>query len=202
MPLESVSLPPVFPLEKKKYFHRYHFAIVPIEEIHGGLTLRTFDEFSDEFGCLAGQGFASQKFLSLPERLHLSRVSPIRLSDVAAKNGSSGDLLVKAFQEFPGIGPHLQVILFPDFIPAQKQSDGCQTSDDSSADLPVATQSSAERGHRPDQVVVLFSEFFLRDRKNGLASVKMFHEEVRGLFLHLQSSHLSSSRGTYWSLSD
>jgi hypothetical protein len=66
----------------------------------------------------------------------------------------------------------------------------------------VATQSTAEGVQSLDQIVILFPEFFLRDRKNGLASVKAFHEEIRGLFLHLQSRHLSPSYVTHWSLSN
>jgi len=58
----------------------------------------------------------------------------------------------------------------------------------------VGTQSPAEGVQSLDQIVILFSEFFLCDRKDGLASMKVFHEEIHGLFLHLQSLHLSPSR--------
>jgi len=57
----------------------------------------------------------------------------------------------------------------------------------------VTTQSPTERSQSLNQVVILFSKFFLRDRKNGLASMKAFPEEVHGLFLHLQLLHLSAS---------
>jgi hypothetical protein len=115
------------------------------------------------------------------------------LNNVAAENTAPGDFLSKAFQEFPGILPHFHVGLFPDFVPAKKQSDGCKTSYDSTAHFPSATQSPAEGVQSLDQIVILFSEFFLRDRKNGLASMKAFCEEIHSLFLHLQSRHLSPS---------
>jgi hypothetical protein len=155
--------------------------------------LRTFYEFSDESGCLADQGFAFQKFFSLLILLHLSGIRPIRLSNVAAENTASDDFFFKAFQEFPGILPHFYVGLFPNVVPAKNQSDGCKTSYDSAADFPAASQSPAEGIQSLDHIVILFSEFFLRNRKNGLASMKAFHEEIHGLFLYLQSSHLSPS---------
>jgi hypothetical protein len=156
-------------------------------------SLCTFHEFPDEFGCLTGQGFAFEKFFSLLTLLHLSRVRPVYLNHVAAENAAPGDFLFKAFQEFPGIRPHFHVGLFPDFVPPKKQSDGCKTSYDSAANFPVGTQSLAEGVQSLDQIVILFSEFFLCDHKNGLASMKVFHEEIHGLFLHLQSRHLSPS---------
>jgi hypothetical protein len=79
-----------------------------------------------------------------------------------------------------------------DFVPAKNQSDGCKTSNDSAADFPTASQSAAEGVQSLDQIVILFSEFFLRNRKNGLASMKAFREEIHGLILHLQSRHLPS----------
>jgi hypothetical protein len=115
------------------------------------------------------------------------------LNNIAAENAAPGDFLPKAFQEFPGVLPHFHVGLFPDFVPAKKQSDGCKTPYDSAANFSGTTQSTAERSQSLNQIVILFSEFFLRDRKNGLASMKMFHEEVHGLFLHLQLRHLSFS---------
>ena len=156
-------------------------------------NLRTFYEFPDESGCLTGQGFTFEKFFSLPVILQLSRIRPVHLNNVAAENAASGDFLSKTFQEFPGILPHFHVGFFPDFVPPKKQSNGCKTSYGSTANFPMGTQSPAEWIQSFDQIVILFSEFFLRDRKNGLASMKVFHEEVRGLFLHLQSRHLSSS---------
>jgi hypothetical protein len=157
------------------------------------LSLRTFYEFPDESGCLADQVFAFEKFFSLAVLLHLSRVRPVHLNNVAAENGAPGDFLSKAFQEFPGILPHFHVGLFPDFVPPKKQSDGCKTSYDSAANFSVTTQSPAEGVQSLDQIVILFPEFFLCDHKNGLASMKVFHEEIHGLFLHLQSRHLSPS---------
>ena len=158
---------------------------------HKKSSLRTFYEFSDEFGCLANQGFAFEKFFSLAILLHLSRVQPVHLNNVAAENGAPGNFISKVFQEFPGIFPHFHVGLFPDFVSPKKQSDGCKTSYDSTAHFSVTTQSPAEGVQSLDQIVILFSEFFLRDRKNGLASMKVFPEEVHGLFLHLQLRHLS-----------
>jgi hypothetical protein len=114
------------------------------------------------------------------------------LNNVAAENAAPGDFLFKAFQEFPGIHPHFHVGLVPDFVPPKKQSDGCKTSYDSAANFPMAAQSPAEGVQSLDQIVILFSEFFLCDHKNGLASMKVFHEEIHGLFLHLQSRHLST----------
>jgi hypothetical protein len=57
----------------------------------------------------------------------------------------------------------------------------------------MASQSTAEGVHSLDQIVILFSEFFLRDRKNGLTSMKLLYQEIHGFFLHLQSRHLSPS---------
>jgi hypothetical protein len=155
--------------------------------------LRTFYEFSDESGCLADQGFTSQKFFSLLILLHLSRVRPIRLSNVAAENAAPDDFFFKPFQEFSGILPHFHVGFLPDFVPAKNQSDGCKASYDSAADFPAASQSPAEGIQNLDQIVILFPEFFLRNRKNGLASMKAFCEEIHCLFFHLQSSHQSPS---------
>jgi hypothetical protein len=115
------------------------------------------------------------------------------LSNVAAENAAFGDFFFKAFQKFPGILPHFHVGLFPDFVPAKNQSDGCKTSYDSAADFTTASQSAAEGVQSLDQIVILFSEFFLRNCKNGLASMEVFHEEFHGLLLHLQSRHLASS---------
>lgn len=115
-----------------------------------GLSLRTFDQFADEVGCLADQGFAFDQFFSLIVLLHLSRVSPVHLNDVAAENGAPGNLLSKAFQEFPGILPHVHVDLLSDFVPAKKQPNGCKASYDRPADFAMATQSSAERVQYPD----------------------------------------------------
>jgi hypothetical protein len=157
-------------------------------------SLRTFQEFPDESGCLTGQVFAFEKFFSLPVLLYLSRVRPVHLNNVAAENATPGDFLFEAFQEFPGIHPHFHVGHFPDFVTPKKQSDGCKTSYDSAANFPVGAQSPAEGVQGLDQIVILFSEFFLCDHKNGLTSMKVFHEEIHGLFLHLQSRHLSPSR--------
>jgi hypothetical protein len=157
-------------------------------------SLRTFHEFPDESGCLTGQGFAFEKFFSLPVFLYLSRVRPVHLNNVAAENAAPGDFLFKAFQEFPAIHPHFHVGLFPDFVPPQKQSNGCNTSYRSAAHFPVGAQSPAEGVQSLDQIVILFSEFFLCDHKNGLASMKVFHEEIHGLFLHFQWGHLFPSR--------
>jgi len=156
------------------------------------LSLRAFDQFSDEVGYLADQGFAFDQFFSLIVLLHLSRVSPVHLNDVAAEDAAPGDFFFKAFQEFPGIDPHFHVGLFPDFVPPKKQSDGCKTPYDSAADFPVATQPPAKGVQSLDQIVILFSELFLCDRKDNLASMKAFHEEIHCLFLHLQSRHLTS----------
>jgi hypothetical protein len=155
-------------------------------------SLRAFYEFPDEFACLTDQSFAFDKFFSLVVLLHLGRIRPVRLSNVAAEYAALGDFFFKAFQEFPGILPHFHVGLFPDFASAKNQSDGCKTSYDSAANFPAATQSTAKGVESLDQIVILFPEFFLRNRKNGLASMKLFHEEVHGFFLHLQSRHLSS----------
>jgi hypothetical protein len=54
----------------------------------------------------------------------------------------------------------------------------------------VGTQSSTKGVQGFDQVIIFFTEFFLRNRKNGLASMKAIHEKVHGLFLHLQLCHL------------
>jgi hypothetical protein len=115
------------------------------------------------------------------------------LNDVATEHAAPSDFLSKAFQEFPGILPHVYVGLFPDFVPPKKQSDGCKTSYDSTANFPAASQSTAEGVQSLDQIIILFSEFFLRDRKNGLTSMKLFYQEIHGFFLHLQSRHLSFS---------
>jgi len=160
-------------------------------------SLRSLYEFPDESGCLADQGFAFEKFFSLAVLLHLSRVQPVHLNNVAAEDGAPGNFLSKAFQEFPGIFPHFHVGLFPDFVSPKKQSDGCKTSYDNAANFPVATQSTAEGVQSLDQIVILFPEFFLCDHKNGLASMKVFHEEIHGLFLHLQSRHLSPSNSFF-----
>lgn len=149
-------------------------------------------EFSDELGGFAYQGFAFDKFFSLIVLLHLSRVQPIRLSDVATENAAPDDFFFKAFQEIPGIFPHFHVRLFPDFVSAKKQSDGCKTSYDSAANFPVTTQTATKGIQSLDQIGILLSEFFLCDRKDGLASMEMFHKEIHCLFLHLQSRHLSS----------
>jgi len=167
--------------------------MVGLSERTEKLSLRTFYEFPDESGCLADQGFAFQKFFSLLILLHLSRVRPIRLSNVATENAAPDDFFFKAFQEFPGILPHFHVGLLPHFVPPKNQSDGCKTSYNSAADFSAASQSPTEGIQNLDQIVILFSEFFLRNRKNGLASMKAFHEEICCLFLHLQSSHLSPS---------
>ncbi len=167
---------------------------MPDLENDGKSALRTFDEFPDESGCLTGQGFTLEKFFSLPVLPHLSRVRPVHLNNVAAENAASGDFLSKAFQEFPGIHPHLHVGFFPDFVSPKKQSDGCETSYGSTANFPMGTQSAAKWIQSFDQIAILFPEFFLCDHKNGLASMKVFHEEIRGLFLHLQLRHLSLPR--------
>jgi hypothetical protein len=120
------------------------------------------------------------------------------LSNVAAENAAPDNFFFKAFQEFPGILPHFYVGLFPDFASAKNQSDGCKTSYDSAADFPAASQSPTEGIQSLDQIAILFSELFLRNRKNGLASMKAFHEEICCLFLHLQSSHLSLSFFFFW----
>jgi hypothetical protein len=57
----------------------------------------------------------------------------------------------------------------------------------------VGAQSPAEGVQSLDQIVILFSEFFLCGHKNGLASMKVFQKEIHGPFLHLQSRHLSPS---------
>jgi hypothetical protein len=92
-----------------------------------------------------------------------------------------------------GIRPHFHVSPFPDFVAPKKQPDDCKTSYDSAANFPFGTQSSSEGIQSLDQVVIPFSEFFLCDHKNGLASMKVIHEEIHGLFLHLQSRHPSAS---------
>jgi hypothetical protein len=157
------------------------------------LSLRTFYEFPDEAGCLADQSFAFEELFSLPVLLYLSRVCPVHLNDVAAEHAARGDFLSKAFQEFPGKLPHVHVRLFPDFVPPKKQSNSCKTSYDSTANFPVASQSTAEGVQCLEQIVILFSEFFLRDRKNGLTSMELLHEEIHSLFLHLQPRHFSFS---------
>jgi len=157
-----------------------------------GLSLRTFDQFTDEFGCLAYQGFAFDKFFSLIVLLHLSRVRPVHLNNVAAENGAPGNFISKAFQEFPGKFPHFHVDLFPDLVPPKKQSDGRKTPYDSAADFPVATQPPTKGVQSLDQIAVLFPEFFLCDRKDGLASMEVVHKEIDCLFLHLQPRHLFS----------
>jgi len=155
-------------------------------------SIRSFYQFSDEFGCLAYQGFAFDQFFSLIVLLHLSRVSPVHLNDVAAEKAVSGNFLFKAFQEFPGIDPHFHVGFFPGLIPAKKQSDGCKTSYDRAANFPMTTQSPTEGVESFDQIAILFSEFFQCDRKDGLASMKVVHKEIDCLFLHFQSRHLFS----------
>jgi hypothetical protein len=57
----------------------------------------------------------------------------------------------------------------------------------------VTGHSSAEGVQSLDQIVIPFSEFFLCDHKNGLASMKVFGEEIHGFFLHLQWRHLVPS---------
>jgi hypothetical protein len=156
-------------------------------------NLSTFDHFADEVGCFANQGFTFDKFFSLIVLFYLRLISPVCLNNIAAENAASSNFLSKAFQIFPRILPHFHVDLFPDFAPAKKQSDGCKTSYDSAANFPVTTQSPAERVQSPDQIVILLSEFFLCDRKDGLASMKVFHEKIHCFFLHLQSRHLSPS---------
>jgi len=155
-------------------------------------SLRTFYEFSDELGGFAYQGFAFDQFFSLIVLLYLSRVRPVHLNDVAAENAVSGNFVFKAFQKFPGIDPHFHVGFFPDLVPAKKQSDGCKTSYDSAANFPVTTQTATKGIQSLDQIGILLSEFFLCDRKDGLASMKAFYEEIHRFFLHFQSSHLYS----------
>jgi hypothetical protein len=152
---------------------------------------RTFYEFPDESGCLAGQGFALDKFFSLLVLLHLSRVRPVHLHNVATEKATPGNFLLKPFQEFMGIHPHFHVGLFPHFIPAENQPNGCKPSDGSATHFSVGTQSPAEGVKSLDQIIILFPEFFLCDRKNGLASMKVFQEKIHGFFLHLQLCHLA-----------
>jgi len=118
--------------------------MVALSELKEKSNLCTFYEFSDEFGCLADQGFAFEKLFSLLVLLHLNRVRPVHLSNVTAENVSPGDFFFKALQEFPGILPHFHVGLFPDFVPAKKQSDGCKPPYDSAANFPATTQSPAK----------------------------------------------------------
>jgi hypothetical protein len=155
--------------------------------------LRPFDEFPDESGRSAGQGLALDMFFSLPVLLHLRRIHPVDLHDLAAEKAAPGNVLLKAFQEFPGIHPHSHVGLSALFVPAEEKADGGKTSGGGAAHFPVGGQSPAEGIHHFDEVVVLFSELLLRDRKNGLASVKALHEKLHRLFLHLQGRHRISS---------
>ena len=87
----------------------------------------------------------------------------------------------------------LEIAYISDLVPAKKQSDGCKTSYDSAANFPVTTQTATKGIQSLDQIGILLSEFFLCDRKDGLASMEMFHKEIHCLFLHLQSRHLSPS---------
>jgi len=82
--------------------------------------LRAFDQFSDELGGFSYQGFAFDKFFSLIVLLHLNRVQPVHLNNVAAENGAPGNFISKTFQEFPGILPHFHIDLFTDFAPPER----------------------------------------------------------------------------------
>jgi hypothetical protein len=53
--------------------------------------------------------------------------------------------------------------------------------------MPV--QPAPERIHGPDQVLILYPQFFLPDRKNRLASMQSNPEQPGRLFLHVLRVH-------------
>ncbi len=75
---------------------------------------------------------------------------------------------------------------------AELQADDGQPADNSAAHFTMRRQTAAEGIHGLDQILILYSQLFLPDRKYGLASLHALTKNLPRLFLHFRWAHVSS----------
>lgn len=115
----------------------------------------------------------------------LAGIRPVDADKIPAQKLSIGYLIPEPFHEDPAMLPHFDVRSMPRLRTAIEQADGSQAADHSAAHLAVRPQAAAEGVHGFDQGFISYAEFFLPDRKNGLASMQSLRENPDRLFLHL-----------------
>ena len=76
------------------------------------------------------------------------------------------------------------------FWTAKLQADGSQSANSSTTHFTVSGQTAAECVHSLDQILILYSQLFLPDRKNRLASLHALTENLHRLFLHFSGGHV------------
>jgi hypothetical protein len=134
---------------------------------------RTLDYFSDKLRSFACQCPAVLMFLALPIFFYLILVHPVHTDDIFAKNTAVCNLPFKPFHEFMRVFPHAKIGKFIPRASAEHQADYGETSDEGAASFTVCPESSTKGIHCFQHILIyVFTELFLPDRKNGLASVE------------------------------
>ena len=153
----------------------------------------SFQHFADQLGCPADE---DPTLVAFTVFFDLLGVFPIDPGDVPAEDGTI--CFFEASQNlfcieicFPAVpGFTLDEPIF--------QADRRQSANDGATSLPIAAQSAAECTHGPHQTVVIYPEFFLPDRENGLASMQSIHQQLSGFFLHFIRYHKISPSPFYF----
>jgi len=151
----------------------------------------SFQQFVQELDRIADDPPALQYFFTAVKGAHLVAVLPIHPGNFPALDASVilHDFGPKSPHHFLIIGPHPRVFLFLFAAPAKPQAQNPQGPNQSPTGLAVSAEAAAEGSHGPDHLLILFSQDFLPDRKNGLASMKPLHHHLHRFFPHFLPSH-------------
>jgi len=132
-----------------------------------------FQQLPEDPGGIGRHVAAGKKFFTVMKLVPLFLVPPVDAGYIPAKNAALADLVAEALLKPVPQDPLLKIFRFFSGAPAVSHPDGSQGADYRPADLAGCAQPAPECAHRPHQLRCDFTlQFFLPDRKNGLASLE------------------------------